>query len=280
MINFHEFNIDYTINSGQVFLWKTYDKTWYGVNGQDVLKISEKGKLKSYRNNQIDYFRENDKLDKILVSICVDETIKFAVMKYLGLRIMRQDPFQCLISFIVSANSNIQKIQSSLTCLTKRFGKKVEFDKKEFHLFPEPKTLAESTITEIRKCGLGYRSKFVIEASRLIESEQINFEHMKNCDYKKAKEMIKCIPGIGNKVADCILLFSLDRLDAFPLDRWMVRILQKYYPDKFELKTKVITDKQYQYLHEKLIEYFGPYAGYAQQFLFKMERENYQKKWL
>ena len=86
--------------------------------------------------------------------------------------------------------------------------------------------------------------------------------------------------AVGNKVADCIILFSLNKLEAFPLDRWMIRILEKYYSNKFQLETKTITEKQYEILHEKIVNHFGPYAGYAQQFLFKMERGNYQKKWL
>jgi N-glycosylase/DNA lyase len=92
--------------------------------------------------------------------------------------------------------------------------------------------------------------------------------------------MILTVPGVGNKVADCILLFSLEKTEAFPLDTWMIKILKKYYLEKFEIETKSITEKQYNILHEKIVKYFGPYAGYAQQFLFKMERENYQKKWL
>ena len=86
--------------------------------------------------------------------------------------------------------------------------------------------------------------------------------------------------GIGKKVADCILLFSLDKLEAVPLDRWILRILQKYYSKQFEIKTKSITEKTYDELHEKIIDYFGEYAGYAQQFLFKNERESSEKKWL
>jgi N-glycosylase/DNA lyase len=114
----------------------------------------------------------------------------------------------------------------------------------------------------------------------MVETGQIDFKYLKKCSYQDAKKIILTVPGIGNKVADCILLFSLDKLDAFPLDRWMIRILEKYYLDKFELETKSITEKQYDILHEKITKYFGPYAGYAQQFLFKMERDNYQKKWL
>ena len=86
--------------------------------------------------------------------------------------------------------------------------------------------------------------------------------------------------GIGNKVADCILLFSLEKLEAFPLDRWMLRILQKYYSKEFQISTKTLTEKTYDQLHENIVEHFGSYAGYAQQFLFKMERDIYKKKWL
>jgi N-glycosylase/DNA lyase len=114
----------------------------------------------------------------------------------------------------------------------------------------------------------------------MVYSGKINLEYLKKCEYFKAKEIISEIPGVGNKVADCVLLFSLDKLEAVPLDRWIIRILGKYYPSIFEISTKTITNKQYEILHEKIINYFGPYAGYAQQFLFKMERENYKKKWL
>ncbi len=200
--------------------------------------------------------------------------------KYLGLRLLRQDPFQCLISFIVSSNSNIQKIKFTLENLCKKFGKKIIFENKEFFLFPEPKSLASASIEEVDSCGAGYRSKFIIEASKMIFSKKIDLNKLKKMEYAKAREILTQIPGVGNKVADCILLFSLDKLEAFPLDRWTIRILENYYPKNFHLETKTITDKQYQILHEKILDYFGPYCGYSQQFLFKMERENYQKKWL
>jgi N-glycosylase/DNA lyase len=219
-------------------------------------------------------------MEEIIKSISKDMTTKVAVKKYLGLRLVRQDPFQCFISFIVSSNSNIQKIKSSLEKISMKFGKKIQFDNKEFYLFPEPKKIANATIQEIQNCGVGYRAKFIIDAAKRVESKQIDFDYLKKSNYQDAKEIILTVPGIGNKVADCILLFSLDKMEAFPLDRWMIRILEKYYLDKFELETKSITDKQYDILHEKIVKYFGPYAGYAQQFLFKMERENYQKKWL
>jgi len=280
MQNYCAINVENSINSGQVFLWKRDGNHWYGINGQDILKISDSGRIKSYQNIKTDFFRKNDNLEKIIKSISKDKTTKMAVSRYVGLRVLEQDPFQCLISFIVSSNSNIQKIKSSLENLSKKFGIKVEFQNKEFFLFPKPEKLAKASINEIKSCGVGYRARFIKEAANRTLLKKIDFEYLKKCNYKDAKEEICFIPGVGNKVADCVLLFSLNKLEAFPLDRWMIRILEKYYSDQFQLETKTITEKQYNILHEKIVNYFGPFAGYAQQFLFKMERENYQKKWL
>ena len=273
-------NVENSINSGQVFLWKKNEKYWYGINGQDVLKIDNLGNIKSYQNNKIDFFRKKDDIEKIIKSISKDSVTKKAVKQYLGLRILEQDPFQCLISFITSSNSNIQKIKNSLEKISKKFGTKIIFQNQEFFLFPEPKKLAKASINEIKSCGVGYRAQFIKEAANMTMLKKIDFEYLKKSNYQDAKKEICLIPGVGNKVADCVLLFSLNKLEAFPLDRWIIRILEKYYSDKFQLETKTITEKQYDIIHEKILNHFGPFAGYAQQFLFKMERENYQKKWL
>ena len=273
-------DVENSINSGQVFLWKKNETNWYGVNGQDILQIDKNGKINSYQNLKVDFFRKSDDIEKIIKSISKDKTVKMAVKKYQGLRILRQDPFQCLISFIVSSNSNIPKIKYCLENISKKFGKKTKFQNQEFFLFPKPEKLAKASISEITGCGVGYRAKFIKEAAKMMISKKIDFEYLKKCNYQEAKESICQIPGVGNKVADCVMLFSLDKLEAVPLDRWIIRILEKYYLKKFEIATKTVTEKQYNILHEKIVNHFGPYAGYAQQFLFKMERENYQKKWL
>ena len=280
MQNSYTINIENSINSGQVFLWRKNGDYWYGINGQDILKINNSGSIKSYQNIKTDFFRKKDNIEKIIKSISKDSITKKAVKQYAGLRILEQDPFQCLISFITSSNSNIQKIKSSLEKISKKFGVKVKFDNQEFFLFPKPEKLANASINEIKSCGVGYRARFIKEAANRIVLEKINFEYLKKTNYQNAKDEICLIPGVGNKVADCVLLFSLNKLESFPLDRWMIRILEKYYSDKFQLETKTITEKQYGILHEKIVNHFGPYAGYSQQFLFKMERENYQKKWL
>ena len=273
-------NIDNSINSGQVFLWEKNGTDWYGINGQDILKINENGVIKSILNSKTNFFRKNDNMQKIIKSISKDEIVKKSVKQYEGLRIFKQDPFQCMISFIISSNSNIQKIKNSLEKIVKKFGKKVKIQNKEFFLFPKPEKLANASIEEIKKCGVGYRAPFIKQASKMIVLKKINFKYLEKCDYEKAKKNIRLIPGVGNKVADCILLFSLNKLEAFPLDTWMIKILEKYYSNEFQIETKTITEKQYQILHEKIVNYFGPYCGYAQQFLFKMERESHNKKWL
>jgi N-glycosylase/DNA lyase len=280
MQNNYTINVENSINSGQVFLWKKNSDFWYGINGQDILKISKSGNVKSYQNTKTDFFRKRDNIEKIIKSISKDNVTKKAVKQYLGLRILEQDPFQCLISFIVSSNSNIQKIKSSLEKISKKFGDRVEFENQEFFLFPKSEKLARASINEIKSCGVGYRAKFIKDASITTVLKKIDFEYLKKSNYQNAKKEICEIPGVGNKVADCVLLFSLNKLESFPLDRWMIRILEKYYSNRFQIETKTITEKQYEILHEKIVNHFGPYAGYAQQFLFKMERENYKKKWL
>ena len=280
MRNQFSIDIDNSINSGQVFLWEKCGSDWYGINGQDILKINKNAVIKSIQNSKTDFFRKKDNMQEIIKSISKDKTVKKAIKQYEGLRIFKQDPFQCMISFIISSNSNIQKIKNSLEKITKKFGVKVEIQNKEFFLFPKPEKLANASIEEIKKCGVGYRAPFIKQAAEMVFSKKIDFKYLEKLDYKEAKKNICLIPGVGNKVADCILLFSLNKLEAFPLDTWMIKILEKYYSNEFKIETKTITQKQYEILHEKIVNYFGPYCGYAQQFLFKMERENYNKKWL
>jgi len=276
--NNFEVNIDDTINSGQVFLWKKFDSKWYGINGKKTLILEEKldTNCKDIRN----FFRFDDDFQRIKKQLSKDNVVKKAIDNFPGMRILRQDPFQCYISFIVSSNSNIPNIQTRLQKLCQRFGEKKIIQDKEFFLFPESEKLASSSIADIAKCGLGYRSKYVKEAAIAIDKGIIDFPSLKKLDYQDARDTLCQVFGIGKKVADCILLFSIDKLEAVPLDRWVLRILQKYYSKKFQITTKSITDKTYDDLHDKIIEHFGKYAGYAQQFLFKNERDNFEKKWL
>jgi len=273
-----EINIDDTINSGQVFLWKKIDSKWYGVDGKKILILEDKLDVKS--KDIHNFFRFNDDFQGIKKQLSKDKVMKKAINNFPGMRILRQDPFQCYISFIVSSNSNIPNIQTRLQKLSQKFGEKRIVDKNEFFLFPEPEKLANASINEIAKCGLGYRTKYVKKAAIAVNKGTIDFSSLKKQDYQEARDSLCQVFGIGKKVADCILLFSLDKLEAVPLDRWVLRILQKYYSKEFQISTKTITEKTYDELHNKIVEHFGEYAGYGQQFLFKNERDSFAKKWL
>ena len=274
-------NIRETINSGQIFLWENYGNEWFVIDGQDVIIAKQTPfNVFTFSKNTKKFFREDDNYGKILKNITRDKIVKKATGNYPGLRVTRQDPFQCCISFIVSSNSNIPNIRMRLQKLCKKFGAKVRFQKRNFFLFPEPKTLANAALQELKECKLGYRSKYVLDASRAIASEEIDFDELKKIGYEKCKESLLKLPGIGDKVADCVMLFSLDKFDAFPLDTWVIKILQKYYSDIFCIDKKTISKKRYEDVHHNAVEYFGKYAGYSQQFLYKMERDLNEKKWL
>ena len=282
MQEFSRINIDSTINSGQVFLWDKIDGVWYGVNGTEILRVKQNPfEITSSQKKPSDFFRQDDNMEKILNKICRDSLVRSAVERFPGLRLLRQDPFQCYISFICSSNSSRQNIKQMLKRICQKFGKKTDFDGHKFFTFPDVKKLAEANLKDLLSCGLGFRAKYVKKAAITVNSGSIEFDFLKKTDYNSAKQDLKNIYGIGNKVADCILLFSLEKLEAFPIDRWTQRILQKYYSKKFfGLIEKSLTEKNYEDIHKKIVEYFGPYAGYSQQFLFKMERDLNKKNWL
>ena len=274
-------NIRETINSGQIFLWENYGNEWFVIDGDDIIMGKQTPfEVLTFSKMAKKFFREDDNYEKILKNITKDKIVKNATKRYPGLRVTRQDPFQCCISFIVSSNSNIPNIRMRLQKLCRKFGTKVRFEEREFFLFPRPKMLAKATLQDLQECKLGYRSKYVLDASRAAASGEIDFDELKKADYRECKELLLKLPGIGDKVADCVMLFSLEKLEAFPLDTWIVKILRKYYSDNFCMDKKTISKKRYENIHQDVLDHFGKYAGYSQQFLYKMERDLNEKKWL
>ena len=144
-----EVNIDDTINSGQVFLWKKFDSKWYGINGKNILVLEDKLDIKS--KNIHNFFRFDDDFQKIKRQLSKDDIMKKAIKNFPGMRILRQDPFQCYISFIASSNSNIPNIKLRLNNLCKKFGQKITIGNVDFFLFPEPNVLAKASIKDIQK---------------------------------------------------------------------------------------------------------------------------------
>ncbi len=259
-------DLELTLKSGQAFLWSRVGNNYYIVNGDDILKVSRIDCI----SNDIDtdalrFFRLDDDIDAINRSISKDSIINDAMNRFNGLRLLRQDPFQCIISFICATNTSIKHVTSMLNRLCLRFGEKVVYDGMLFHTFPDARVLADASINELVSCSLGYRARYVKDASR--EYSNIDVEYLKRTDYNNAREALIDISGIGNKVADCILLFALEHLEAFPIDVWIARALSRYYSDIVCMKDRLSTN-EYVEAVEAMQAYFGRYAGYAQQYLY------------
>ncbi|MFQ6087053.1 MAG: DNA-3-methyladenine glycosylase family protein [Candidatus Bathyarchaeia archaeon] len=281
------FNLDFTLQCGQAFRWKKIGEWWYGVVRQNVVGARQNGDALEFRTYPEElnsafienYFRLDDDLPKIYSLILKDEHIKAAVERFKGLRLMRQEPWECLISYICATNKNIPAIKDMILNVSKRFGKKLLFDGQEFHTFPVPLDLASASIEELRACKLGFRAERVLEASRKVSTKQFSLEALRELSYREARNELMKLPGVGPKVADCVLLFSLDKLEAFPIDVWMKRIVMEYYPDHFEpsfvkkvLSKNSLTNGEYNRIGLFGRKYFGRFVGYAQEYLYHFKR--------
>lgn len=277
------FNLDSTLSCGQAFRWNKRGEWWYGVARQRVLKIRQASDKLKFENAETDfvdkYFGLSDDLSKILPQISKDKQIKTAVKKLKGLRILRQDPWECLISYICATYKNIPAIKRMIFNLSKRFGDKSVFDGLEFYTFPTQAKLAKANIKELVECGLGYRAKYVSETAKTIYGKDFRLEELRKTSYRDARQELLNFPGVGLKVADCVLLFSLGKLEAFPVDVWIKRIIIKYYANHFapefakRIKSRTsLTRLEYEKLNLFGRRYFGKYAGYAQEYLYHYER--------
>ena len=283
------FNLRHTLECGQTFRWKRLDGWWYGVVREKVIKIKQIGdklQVQSFPEGINadfiqDYFRLSDNLPLILSKIDKDEHIRKAIQQFYGLRITRQEPWECLISYICATYKNIPAIKEMIHSLCRQFGRKITLDGYDFYTFPKPNDLVEANIGDIRTCKLGFRTKRVLETSKIIDSGELDLEVLTQVDYENAKLELLRLPGVGHKVADCILLFSLNKLQAFPVDVWVKRIILEFYPGFLGQsfvdgvsKKDSISYHEYGKFSNFGKEYFGQYAGYAQEYLYQWKRLN------
>ncbi|MCS4541091.1 MAG: DNA-3-methyladenine glycosylase 2 family protein [Euryarchaeota archaeon] len=268
------FNLKHTLECGQAFRWQKLNDWYFGVVNNFIIKIkqtsdSELGFYTSPGKDNIalitKYFRLNDDLTQILSKINRDKHIKKAINQLQGLRLLRQDPWECLISYVCSAASNIPQISKTINKLSEQFGEKLVQDYFVGYTFPTSKQLANTTEKELRKTGMGFRAKYVSKIAKIIENGSFTLEEIKQLDYTEAKNKLMVLLGVGHKIADCVLLYSLDKLGAFPIDRWVRRIMHELYFDK---KASDETIGRF------ARDYFGKYAGYAQLYLFYYKRLN------
>jgi N-glycosylase/DNA lyase len=211
------------------------------------------------------YFRLDDDLEAIYADISRDPRVASMVDRYRGLRLLRVDPWECLISFICSANSNLARIHANVEAMAQSLGSSVSLNGKTRYILPEPDVLASAGETFLRGLGLGFRAPYVAYAAQAVASGQIDLELLKRMPYMEAKGQLMEMYGIGSKIADCVLLHSLEKVEAFPIDIWVRRaLLDWYFPGQKPPPDKVLL--------EWALDYFGPNAGYAELYLFHGRR--------
>lgn len=277
------FDLDFSLCCGQVFRCKKIGDWWYGVTGENVFKIRQCGDELKFEGVDsefvVHFFGLNDDLKEISRCIGRDAYIREALRRFEGLRIVQQDPWECLISFICATYKNIAAIEIMLSKLSTKFGEKRVFDGRDFYTFPTADRLASATEDSLKECSLGYRARYVQETARKILEDKVQLESFKTLPYLDARNRLVEFPGVGLKVADCVLLFSLEKTEAFPVDIWVKRAVLNHYSEQFSeaFSTRLashgsLSRGEYERLSDFGRSYFGRYAGYAQEYLYHYER--------
>jgi len=273
------FNLKYTLECGQCFRWQCDEENEYiGVVGENVIKIKKdgndyvlksKGKedLKELTINYFDLERDYKKIQNTLSKI--DENMEKSIKYGQGIRILNQDLWETIISFIISANNNIPRIQKIIQRLSENFGKEIVFENNKYYTFPTPEELKDVSVEKYRELGLGFRDIRLYETTHAVLDGKVDLEKMnQNKNTQEVREELLSLSGVGPKVADCVLLFStLKRFEAFPIDVWVNRVMNELYIHGDENK---INKKQ---IERVANEKFGDLAGLAQQYLFYWRRE-------
>ena len=269
-----------TLESGQSFLWtrendgdeRDAEEDWYSaVMDREGIRVRDApdGKGVEYETTGLDETRVrellgiDDPLYEIHNAITDDERVARAVDEYGGMRVVSDPFFPCVVSFIVSAQNRIPRIRKLVNEVAREWGEPVEG---YGHGFPSPETLAEVGEEPLRDLGLGYRAPYVVESSRLVADGEVRPDEIRALPYHDAHDAVQELVGVGDKVGDCVLLFSLGFGEAVPLDTWMLQVVEEHYPE--------MDGGTYDETADAFRERFGEHAGYAQNYLFHYERHN------
>ncbi|QSW99481.1 DNA-3-methyladenine glycosylase family protein [Haloterrigena alkaliphila] len=205
--------------------------------------------------------RLDDDLEAIVEAAPDDPLLREAYEAHRGMRLVDDPPFGCLISFICSAQMRVDRIHTMVSTLAREYGDPIPFDGETYHAFPTPEQLAAATEAELRELGLGYRAPYVVRTAEMVASGEAHPNEARDLEYEAAREYLTRFVGVGDKVADCVLLFSLGFDEAVPLDTWLKSAIEEYYPD-CDRGSYAATSRA---IRERL---GGEYAGYAQTYIF------------
>lgn len=291
------FNLEFTLQSGQVFRWEKRGAHWYGVVNGTILKVAQEMDVLrcTSGSDRVDsvftarYFRLDDELAEVLASLSTDEPLAKAAERFYGLRLVRQDQWECLASFLLATNANIPRIKKMVSAVCEKYGRPFQFEGATFYSFPSAETLASARTSGLAACGLGYRASFLRKVAESVADGKFDFHRLTGLGYEESQKMLlaelfgeKVLLGVGPKVADCFLLYSCDKDESFPIDVWIARALARYYPGILGPRLRKryakdgrlrLTPGEYASLSKAARGRFGEYAGYAQQYLYMMARE-------
>lgn len=269
-----EFNLVHTFECGQCFRWNIRpDGSYVGVHMGKALRIARFGEQitffdtteNDFKTTWKKYFDLERDYKKIQTHLSSDPVLKNAIKEGSGIRILAQDPFETIISFIISANNNIPRIKLIIERLCALYGDKINAYGETYYSFPDAKTLSLLTREDLAPIKAGFRDKYILDAAKKVHSGEVDIDSIFKMDYESAKDELKKIKGVGEKVANCILLFGFGKLNAFPVDVWIRRIIEHYYFNGNEAGCDIN-----EFAHER----FGELGGFAQQYLFYYAREN------
>ena len=258
------FSLRDTLECGQFFRFTKVMDTYLVQASNQIFSLYQKGEHLFYEGAEesflIHFFRLEENLGSLLKEIDRDPAIHLAIQKYRGMRLIRQDPWECLISFLCSSAKAIPHIRAIIEALCKSAGKKILYGNYMGYSFPGPHCLRNPN--QLESVRAGFRTAYLIKASQCIDPSDLL--SLKEMSYPEARKRLMSLSGVGRKIADCILLYSLDFLEAFPMDTWIKKGLQKFYFDGRRVGEKT--------MEEFVSDHFGRYAGYAQLYLYHFWR--------
>lgn len=261
-------NLAATLECGQVFHWdRRPDGAWEGLIGDRLAVVCERGGTlvveRGDRASVERYFALDHDLDAIAATFPPDATMQAALDFCRGLRMIRQPAWECLATFITSSMKQVTHIRQMSHALRARFGRHVAGSR--WRAYPAPSALAEAPEADLRACGLGYRAQYLRATAGMVADGTADLVAWNDLDDEGLRAALCTLPGVGRKVANCAMLFGFGRLAAFPVDTWIGRILKRSYWRRGGRPSPMV-------LERRLAERFGPYAGYAQQYLFHHAR--------
>jgi N-glycosylase/DNA lyase len=278
-IKSEDFDLEETLTCGQTFCWHRTEGKLYGNedqgtdnfytfrNGKPLIVRDKEGMIEIETELNVEKVRnalglEND-LEDVFNGFPEDELLEKARKELWGLRIVQDEFFPCLISYLCSPQMRIPRIKQMHNEIAKEYGREVEVEGQTLLRFPTREELSKASEEDLRELGVGYRARYIVETVEQLE----DFDHgrLDELDYVEAREHLKQLHGVGDKVADCVLLFSKGFYEAYPLDTWALKAVDRHYPEHYS--------DDYDEASENLREFFGEYSGYAQEYIFHAARK-------